>query len=545
MNNYLCGMRVSLHIIAVLLCLASCARQERAVVYVAGNPVPFVEMDWERLPDMNIPRSGHGLAWTGKELMAIGGHTTGFVPTQTAEIYDGEWHTVPLCYTHDDGFLLQTSSGEIIVGGGHAENFGVGGTLGVEIWHPRQRLFEPLPIMDRKRRLATAAQLEDGTILVAGNWRADDYLGKYTPGQGFSTVKPMAELRFMPSVLPTAPDNAIIFGGAYAERNSGIVDRYQGESYVDTLLQHWGPFSSDVPGRFDICRIGDYSYLLAVVDSAGIYGVMKIEGEEFSIMPLQGEIPKVGPWGKIKYLPPIRVDGSRAYLQGVDTTHRAFLLEIRYAEALGGGAAGLTMHYTPEPVPDFPTNAWNLAIGGGRIAIVGGYDKDNYHVSPAFFILHSEPRPGKAWWPWLLLLLVLPVLFIIIRRKKPAQETPVPTIVEKGQELMERITKLMEEEQLFRNKGLTVDDIAQRLGTNKTYISAFVNMHSGMSFSAYVNKYRVEYAQRLMQEQPDMKLTDISMAAGFSSETSFYRNFKSITGHSPAEWKAGFAGKMN
>ena len=110
---------------------------------------------------------------------------------------------------------------------------------------------------------------------------------------------------------------------------------------------------------------------------------------------------------------------------------------------------------------------------------------------------------------------------------------------------MERITKLMEDEQLFRNKGLTVDDIAQRLGTNKTYISAFVNMHSGMSFSAYVNKYRVEYAQRLMQEQPDMKLTDISMAAGFSSETSFYRNFKSITGHSPAEWKAGFAGKMN
>ena len=78
-----------LHILTALLFLASCAREERAVVYVAGNPVPFVAMDCERLPEMNNPRSGHGLVWTGKELMAIGGHTTGFVPTQTAEIYNG------------------------------------------------------------------------------------------------------------------------------------------------------------------------------------------------------------------------------------------------------------------------------------------------------------------------------------------------------------------------------------------------------------------------------------------------------------------------
>ena len=56
-------MRVSLHIIAFLLCLASCARQERAVVYVAGNPVPFVEMDWERLPDIISP--ARATVWHG------------------------------------------------------------------------------------------------------------------------------------------------------------------------------------------------------------------------------------------------------------------------------------------------------------------------------------------------------------------------------------------------------------------------------------------------------------------------------------------------
>ena len=528
-----------LHILTALLLLASCAREERAVVYVAGNPVPFVAMDCERLPDLNIPRSGHGLVWTGKELMAIGGHTTGFVPTQTAEIYNGSWRTVPLNYTHDDGFVLPTTGGEIIVGGGHAENFGVGGTLGVEVWNPAEKSFAPLPIMDRKRRLCTATQLEDGTLLVAGNWRDDDMLGAYTPGQGFSTVKPMAELRYMPSILPSAPDNAIIFGGAYVENSSGLVDRYRGECFVDTLLRRWAPVSGDVPGRYDLCRIGDYSYLLAVVDSTGTYGVMKVEGEQLSLLPLDGEIPSAGPWGDVRYIPPLRTDhdSKRAWLQGIDPTHRVFLLEVRYATALDGGAAGLVMHYTPDPVPGFPVIAWSVLLPGGLLAVAGGYDQDNYNVSSACFLLHTEPRPGKAWWPWLLLLLLLPLLLLFIKRRKPAVETSAPAVQDKGQELMGRIIQLMEQEQVFRSKGLSVDDVAKQLGTNKTYISAFVNMYGGMSFSAYVNKYRVEFAQRLMTEHPDMRLSDVSLAAGFSSETSFFRNFKAFTGKSPAEWK--------
>lgn len=537
-----------LHILTALLLLASCAREERAVVYVAGNPVPFVAMECERLPDLNIPRSGHGLVWTGKELMAIGGHTTGFVPTQTAEIYNGSWRTVPMCYTHDDGFVLPTTDGEIVVGGGHAENFGVGGTLGVEVWNPAEKSFAPLPIMDRKRRLCTAAQLDDGTLLVAGNWRDDDMLGAYTPGQGFSTVKPMAELRYMPSILPSAPDNALIFGGAWVENGSGQVDRFRGEFFIDTLLQRWAPVSGDVPSHSEQYRIGDYTYLLAVVDSTGTYGVMKIEGEQFSLLPLDGEIPKAGPWGDIRYIPPLRTDpdSKRAWLQGIDPTHRVFLLEVRYAPALEGGAAGLVMHYTPDPVPDFPVNAWSDLLPGGRFAVAGGYDQDNYNVSSACFILYSEAKPGKNWWPWLLLLLLLPLLLLLRRGKTPPEGVEeVPAATEKGQEIMERITRLMEEDQIFRSKGLSVETLAQRLGTNKTYISAFVNMHSGMSFSAFVNKYRVEYAQRLMLENPEMKLADISLAAGFSSETSFFRNFRAITGKTPAEWRLLFKPKSH
>ena len=39
----------------------------------------------ERLPDLNIPRSGHHTVFVNGELTVMGGHTTAFVPTPTLE----------------------------------------------------------------------------------------------------------------------------------------------------------------------------------------------------------------------------------------------------------------------------------------------------------------------------------------------------------------------------------------------------------------------------------------------------------------------------
>lgn len=53
------------------------------------------EMAWERLPDLTVPRAGHALLQLNGELTVIGGHTTGFIPTATAEYFkDGKWNKV-------------------------------------------------------------------------------------------------------------------------------------------------------------------------------------------------------------------------------------------------------------------------------------------------------------------------------------------------------------------------------------------------------------------------------------------------------------------
>ena len=51
-----------------------------------------------------------------------------------------------------------------------------------------------------------------------------------------------------------------------------------------------------------------------------------------------------------------------------------------------------------------------------------------------------------------------------------------------------RIQLLMEQEKLFLMSKLTIMDLATKIGTNKTYLSEYLNSNLNMSFHDFVNK---------------------------------------------------------
>lgn len=102
--------------------------------------------------------------------------------------------------------------------------------------------------------------------------------------------------------------------------------------------------------------------------------------------------------------------------------------------------------------------------------------------------------------------------------------------------LMEKIHQQMEQEQLFRFKGLTVAELAEAVGSNRTYVSACINHLAGQSFSDFVNKWRIEYAMELMRSDAGLTITEVADRAGFADRTTFYRSFKKMTGKGPTEW---------
>ena len=110
--------------------------------------------------------------------------------------------------------------------------------------------------------------------------------------------------------------------------------------------------------------------------------------------------------------------------------------------------------------------------------------------------------------------------------------------------LSSRLKQLMEEEQLFRQKDLHISDIAIHLGSNRTYVSNYINQELGLSFSDYINQYRIGYAQSKMTDsRVALSMMEISEQSGFANEVSFYRNFKKITGTTPNRWLRQHASK--
>lgn len=102
--------------------------------------------------------------------------------------------------------------------------------------------------------------------------------------------------------------------------------------------------------------------------------------------------------------------------------------------------------------------------------------------------------------------------------------------------LMERIDRIMGESLLFCRPGLKVSDLAEIIGSNRTYVSTCINKVRGESFSEFINSYRIEYVKRLLSEDNSYTITEIGTMAGFSSDSSLFRNFKFSTGLTPKQW---------
>ncbi len=100
-------------------------------------------------------------------------------------------------------------------------------------------------------------------------------------------------------------------------------------------------------------------------------------------------------------------------------------------------------------------------------------------------------------------------------------------------ELAERVEEVVVQKRLYLQANLKVSDVARELCTNRYYVSQAINEHLGVSFSDYINQKRVQYAIRLMKEHPDMPIVEVSIESGYTSDKSFFRNFKKITGHTP------------
>lgn len=536
--------------------------------------LPLLHVVPERLPNLNTPREGHAVFFARGELMVAGGHTQGFVPTATAEyLSDGKWHQLPMTYTHDHGTVLVLRSGQVLLAGGSKEEMGVGQSFGVEMYNPSKHSFTGFGCLDQKRTLASAIETDSGRVIITGNWYANDGIELFDGQRFFTSVKPVTVGRVAPYLFRTSQGDVLIVGDRDTRDNladSIVVDRLHGEPFTVPLLQQWKPLTYNAPTTADAGFIGDeaqgrYAYLMAVRNyertpdkpelkgqSAGQMAVVLVEDTVFTLLPTICPIPIMSPLGG----GPIFYDrgyiladrqAQCAYLCGVDKDKRLYVVSIGYAEH----PAPLSLYYT-DPLPDCGlyvpalTPQGNLVIVGGSLKT--DYDSDNFMpVGSAWLIplgrqddaiadaIPDGGPVGALWWWGMAVAVVVLLVYLIIHNRmlwqRKRQSVDESNVIG-GEELMQRICKTIERDQQYLTR-LKQSGIAVELGVSVNAINDCINNQRHCTFGQLIAEYRVRYAQQLLSEHPDMKLATVIEKSGFTSESTFFRTFKAVTGMSP------------
>lgn len=106
-------------------------------------------------------------------------------------------------------------------------------------------------------------------------------------------------------------------------------------------------------------------------------------------------------------------------------------------------------------------------------------------------------------------------------------------------EKVNQLMQLIEEEQVFLDKDISLSRTAEKLGVSSHLLSQIVNERLSLSFTELMNTKRVERAKQLLQdpEYYNEKLISIAYSSGFNSKSSFYIAFKKATGQSPSEYR--------
>ena len=86
------------------------------------------------------------------------------------------------------------------------------------------------------------------------------------------------------------------------------------------------------------------------------------------------------------------------------------------------------------------------------------------------------------------------------------------------------------------DERVTLDDVAEAVHVSTYYFCKIFKRATGMTFTEYVNRQRIEMAKRELLK-PERRVSEIAYDVGYQSLSQFNRSFLKIVGESPSEFR--------
>ena len=106
-------------------------------------------------------------------------------------------------------------------------------------------------------------------------------------------------------------------------------------------------------------------------------------------------------------------------------------------------------------------------------------------------------------------------------------------------EIANKLEKLMEEEQPFLNKNLSLATLSNKLNTRTHILSFVINTNYNVNFYTYVNKFRLDYSKSLLKnpKKQHLSMEGVAYESGFGSKSTFNTLFKKHIEMTPIQYK--------
>ncbi len=122
-----------------------------------------------------------------------------------------------------------------------------------------------------------------------------------------------------------------------------------------------------------------------------------------------------------------------------------------------------------------------------------------------------------------------------LRRSEPLalEEDPIEETLHP---LFPEIERAIRKDAFFTDKDCTLESVAQAIGERKEAVAEAIKSAGFTSFREYVSHLRLEHFKALAEANPEMNIKELMYACGFTSRSTFYRNFTRHYGESPLKY---------
>ena len=129
-------------------------------------------------------------------------------------------------------------------------------------------------------------------------------------------------------------------------------------------------------------------------------------------------------------------------------------------------------------------------------------------------------------------------MYIQDKRHARSAQTKSPRMAEEvpSYQLSSWIDDEVAARKLYKNTSVTAA-LANELRISERRLKHTINNAYNKTVAEYLIDRRIQAAFRMLREQPEMALDEISSETGFASQNTFYMAFKDIMGQTPEQYR--------